>query len=692
MGIDNALFRHELAANARGFARDHKVSVVFEGTEAKTDGGVIMLPALNDVKDLAEEDQRVMRGYVDHEAAHVRHTDMSVIEAAKQGGPLLHHLVNCLEDMRIDALTIEEFSGASKNLRATAAQVARNHLLPALKKDPEAAKTPMRSAGVLTTVMGRQHLGLGSPELDGVQAQFAPGFQSWALDRAKQAIAAKDTKAVMALARVMLAELNGQQTPPPQADGGSSGKKDDGKVGAQGSGTGDGKGESEQGRKGDPSDGEGEPSQDQGDQGEGKESQRESKGETKSESANESESTSDPGQAGGGQRGEGVGGTDGPSSSPSPASARQTQAPQQWSPAQGQKGDGAGGGGGVIDAGMAGALTHIQKEHGGKPKGYEDVIRLAVPDAKVVVDMNDPQQVRGTRLDVVRSLVSSAEKWGADTYEKRRREDLSGAIGVMTREFERLMASSLNRDRVRGVEQGRLDARRLTAAYLGATNVFWQRGERAEVDTAVELLIDASSSMSGMEAAMAQLATIAIGEALERIGVSFAIRSFTSVDVPGDHRTRFESEAARLAKVGMTWRDYYHDTGAYAVLTIKGYDRRMVKSRGMVGTIHRMAIGGTPLGDAMFEVWPVLAKRPEKRKIMLVLTDGQPNTPHVVKRAVSDMTRKGVECIGIGIGSEAVRSFFPNYAVVNDVKSLTGQMLVQLKRALLPDRLGRKAA
>jgi len=122
--MKSSTFQHELIQTSSVFGRKSDVDVVFTGDQACTDGKKIILPAIDIASDINQETAMVMRGYVDHEAAHVRETTMSTIrrannQAEKDGDKLLPTLLNCVEDIRIERNVIKQYPGALKNLRAT---------------------------------------------------------------------------------------------------------------------------------------------------------------------------------------------------------------------------------------------------------------------------------------------------------------------------------------------------------------------------------------------------------------------------------------------------------------------------------------------------------------------------------------------------------------------------------------------
>ena len=69
--------------------------VIGDMKTASTDGKVIMLPALPMCGE--EELAALVNGYIDHEAAHIRHTDFEAIKNSRLN-PLEKHIENTIED------------------------------------------------------------------------------------------------------------------------------------------------------------------------------------------------------------------------------------------------------------------------------------------------------------------------------------------------------------------------------------------------------------------------------------------------------------------------------------------------------------------------------------------------------------------------------------------------------------------
>ncbi len=90
------------------------VSVVMGGKDAHTDGKVICLPSLP-----AEGEATLLplvRGLIDHEAAHIRETDFAAL-AAWPATPFSRHIWNSLEDWRVENKLGDLFPGCRHNFR-----------------------------------------------------------------------------------------------------------------------------------------------------------------------------------------------------------------------------------------------------------------------------------------------------------------------------------------------------------------------------------------------------------------------------------------------------------------------------------------------------------------------------------------------------------------------------------------------
>ncbi|HBC3359256.1 TPA: VWA domain-containing protein [Vibrio parahaemolyticus] len=203
----------------------------------------------------------------------------------------------------------------------------------------------------------------------------------------------------------------------------------------------------------------------------------------------------------------------------------------------------------------------------------------------------------------------------------------------------------------------RVATHRLAASQAGESRLFIQRQPRIAPNAAVHLLVDISGSMGKPIGEgnrkyfhVANEAALALAMALEGIpGVVPAVSYF-----PGIHQ---EVSVALLPKQSVRHRAAYFDQ----------------KPRGC-----------TPMAQAMWFAASSLLAQKQKRKLMIVLTDGDPDDWAATHDIVDRCRRSGFELLGIGIQTRSVERFFPQSIVINDVKDLkrelfevTQQLLIQ---------------
>jgi len=131
---------------ARVMGRKDRVSVSFGGTIASAsllDKGRyhINLPALPAGTVMTEHQYRVYNGYIDHESAHVRWTEFKILAVDQKKDPILKHMVNIVEDIRIENRQIETYPGSRKFLDALCYHVD--------KEDTENPRHPTQAEQVL---------------------------------------------------------------------------------------------------------------------------------------------------------------------------------------------------------------------------------------------------------------------------------------------------------------------------------------------------------------------------------------------------------------------------------------------------------------------------------------------------------------------------------------------------------------
>ncbi|ANZ10915.1 VWA domain-containing protein [Vibrio cholerae] len=235
---------------------------------------------------------------------------------------------------------------------------------------------------------------------------------------------------------------------------------------------------------------------------------------------------------------------------------------------------------------------------------------------------------------------------------------LSASESAQIRARLRGMVQSSQDNRNHAKRHGlRVATHRLAASQAGESRLFIQRQPRIAPNAAVHLLVDISGSMGKPIGEgnrkyfhVANEAALALTMALEGIpGVVPAVSYF-----PGIHQ---EVSIALLPKQSVRHRAACFDQ----------------KPRGC-----------TPMAQAMWFAANSLLAQKQKRKLMIVLTDGDPDDWAATHDIVDRCRRSGFELLGIGIQTRSVEKFFPQSIVINDVKDLkrelfevTQQLLIQ---------------
>ncbi|CAD6875356.1 VWA domain-containing protein [Methylomonas fluvii] len=205
----------------------------------------------------------------------------------------------------------------------------------------------------------------------------------------------------------------------------------------------------------------------------------------------------------------------------------------------------------------------------------------------------------------------------------------------------------------------RMDGKRLHRLPLGETKVFQRKQTKPAPNTAIHLLLDKSESMGyqvtdsqgqpiGSRMPIAMEATLALAMAFEGIpGVNPGVTAF-----PGSH----DDSVFRLLEHG-----------------------QRVNTR--TGAFSLAATGSTPMTEAIWFGAASLLRCREPRKVLMVMTDGQPNDTLSTLELLQRCRDSGIETVGVGLGLD-VSHLFPVAITINDLSELRAQ-LFELSKSLL---------
>ena len=343
----------------------------------------------------------------------------------------------------------------------------------------------------------------------------------------------------------------------------------------------------------------------------------------------------------------------------------------------------------------------VKKEFDKAAQGAPDLGFRSLTDAwDVVITRKGGLHLDGTPYQAC----TKRAKWKVNKHVKKLNSgDLSqytgfskgmrGIISTMRRKLERGLEDMMRRGRDDGKEFGALDTRRLVQAFAGQPNVFWMPEDTPEMNTAVEVLIDLSGSMSGYKLDLAQMSAICLAEAMNTINVPFEVTGFFS-----DGRLDPDSVNYHTAS---GFHRYENET--YYVF--KGFGDTLRESKSSLASIRYCC--GRENCDGVSVAWAGrrLMKRQENKKVLIVLSDGWPAfrmgmAPKgirscdwtgagrsYVRDVVAGLSDTGMHVIGIGICSEAVQQYYKNWVVINDVDELPGEVMSQVAKVLMGKRV-----
>ena len=202
-------------------------------------------------------------------------------------------------------------------------------------------------------------------------------------------------------------------------------------------------------------------------------------------------------------------------------------------------------------------------------------------------------------------------------------------------------------------------------------------------DTALTILLDNSGSMRGQPIVMSALACEIIAEILEKFSIKTEIIGFTTADWRGGRARKLWESSGRPKNPGRL-NELRH-------IIYKGFNQKFKKAKNNLGLMLKEGILKENIdGEALLFARSRLMQQPEKRKILLVISDGTPvddstssandndilteHLHHVIKK-----TEKAgkIEIVAIGIG-HSTDDFYRNSAAIKSSSELGDAMIEKI--------------
>lgn len=304
------------------------------------------------------------------------------------------------------------------------------------------------------------------------------------------------------------------------------------------------------------------------------------------------------------------------------------------------------------------------------PQGRYGIYTRAFDEIVPAEELADPEEL--TRL---RALLD------------KQLQNVQGVVSKLANRLQRKLMAQQQRSWQFDLEEGVLDAAKLTRIITGANvpRAFKCEKETDFRDTVVTILIDNSGSMRGRPIAIAALCADILSRTLERCGVKVEILGFTTRAWKGGKARDLWVEQGRAPFPGRL-NDLRH-------IIYKNADSPLRRSRKNLGLMLKEGILKENIdGEALVWAHNRLARRNEQRKILMVISDGAPvddstlsvNPANILETDLHNVINwieniKQVELTAIGIGHDVTR-YYSRAMTISDADELANALVSRLER------------
>ena len=299
-------------------------------------------------------------------------------------------------------------------------------------------------------------------------------------------------------------------------------------------------------------------------------------------------------------------------------------------------------------------------------------------------------------------IVDAAELCRADELQRcraaldRQTEPLRGVVGRLANRLLRLLQAQQARSWQFDLEEGLLDTGRLARIVANPRHpLSYKREIESDFrDTVVSMLLDNSGSMRGRPISTAAICADLLARTLERCGVRVEILGFTTRSWKGGESRQKWTNGGRIPSHPGRLNDIRH-------IVYKSADAPLRRTRRNLGLMLREGLLKENIdGEAIEWAHGRLAWRAERRKILLVISDGAPidDSTLAVNRAgflerhlrqvIARIEREGaVELLAIGIGHDVTR-YYRRAVTINSPDQLADALIDQLTELFAEERPG----
>ncbi len=309
-------------------------------------------------------------------------------------------------------------------------------------------------------------------------------------------------------------------------------------------------------------------------------------------------------------------------------------------------------------------------------------------DIEDSTDKNFRYKVYTNKYDNITKADNLCESEETDKLRKqldRQTEKLNSTITILANKLHRKLLAKQNRWWEFDLEEGILDSGKLSRVIISPENSLSYKKEKDTdfKDTVVTLLIDNSGSMRGRPITIAAISTDILVKTLERCGIKVEVLGFTTKTWKGGKARDFWIKENKPNNPGRL-NEILH-------IIYKNADSPVRRTRKNFGIMLKEGLLKENIdGEALDWAYRRLFLRPEKRKILMVISDGAPVDDSTLssnksnyldnhlKQVISFIEKKtSIELLAIGIGHDVTR-YYNKAITILDVDDLADVMSKQL--------------